>query len=94
MGIFRIILTRTAVKDLKEIRKSGMSTSINRINQIFKELETHPQTGTGKPERLKFKLSGLWSRRINQKDRLIYEIILHEEIVVIYSAKGHYPPNK
>ncbi|WP_343039277.1 type II toxin-antitoxin system YoeB family toxin [Sodalinema gerasimenkoae] len=31
-----------------------------------------PTQGTGKPERLKHQLSGLWSRRISKKDRLIY----------------------
>jgi toxin YoeB len=48
----------------------------------------HPFEGTGKPELLKHNLSGCWSRRINQKDRLIYEVM--EDSVHIQSARGHY----
>ncbi|MGZ3872978.1 MAG: Txe/YoeB family addiction module toxin [Mucilaginibacter sp.] len=48
----------------------------------------HPETGIGRPERLKYQLSGMWSRRINREHRLIYEIA--ENAVFIYSAKGHY----
>jgi len=54
-------------------------------------LEIHPKIGTGNPEQLKYQLSGFWSRRINKKDRLIYEIIEEpENLVVIISALGHY----
>ena len=70
--------------------KSGDKASIKRIKQIFDELEEHPQTGTGQPEQLKHNLSGYWSRRINQKDRLIYRI--DEAIVTVFviSASSHY----
>jgi len=50
----------------------------------------HPETGTGKPERLKFDLSGYWSRRINKKDRLIYFIQNEIVTVTVVSALGHY----
>ncbi|WP_229203339.1 Txe/YoeB family addiction module toxin [Dyadobacter jejuensis] len=49
-----------------------------------------PQTGIGEPKKLKNELSGLWSRRINKKDRLVYEIVESEAIVIILSALGHY----
>ncbi|MGV8878545.1 MAG: Txe/YoeB family addiction module toxin [Sphingobacteriaceae bacterium] len=42
----------------------------------------------GKPEQLKHELSGLWSRRINQEHRLIYEIA--ENIILVHSLKDHY----
>jgi Txe/YoeB family toxin of toxin-antitoxin system len=63
---------------------------LNKIDVIYNELKEHPFTGTGKPEPLKHDLSGLWSWRINQKDRLIYEVI--EDVVTVYvlSAMGHY----
>jgi toxin YoeB len=47
-----------------------------------------PFTGTGKPELLKHKLSGIWSRRINKEHRLIYEV--KDDIVFILSVRGHY----
>jgi toxin YoeB len=57
---------------------------------ILLELENHPTTGTGKPELLKHELSGYWSRRLNKKDRIIYQILEDEVIVVVVSALGHY----
>jgi toxin YoeB len=53
-------------------------------------LYLHPETGTGKPEKLKFELTGYWSRRINKKDRLIYSIEHHIVTVTVVSAVGHY----
>ena len=50
----------------------------------MEELEKHPFTGTGRPEQLKHKLAGNWSRRINQEHRLVYKI-LDEDTVGIYS---------
>ena len=46
-------------------------------------------TGEGKPELLKGDLTGYYSRRINEKERLIYKV-LDENVVEIYSCKGHY----
>ena len=45
-------------------------------------------TGTGKPEPLKHNLSGLWSRRISQKDRVIYRY--DSQYVYIFAIGGHY----
>lgn len=47
-----------------------------------------PGKGTGKPEALKHNLSGLWSRRISQKDRLIYKF--DENYLYIFALGGHY----
>lgn len=57
---------------------------------MLDELLIDPYTGTGQPEQLKHDLQGLWSRRINQKDRLIYDV--QENIVTVYvlSAMGLY----
>jgi len=54
---------------------------------IFNILET-PFEGLGKPEPLKHDAAGHWSRRINDKHRLIYRV--EEEIVVLVSCYGHY----
>jgi toxin YoeB len=54
-------------------------------------LAVNPTIGSGNPEQLKHHLSGFWSRRINKKDRIIYEIIEEpENLVVVVSALGHY----
>lgn len=73
-----------------KIKESGKKRDILKIEKIFLELETHPTTGIGKPEKLKCKDDNVWSRQINKKDRLVYEIIDHEVVVIIISALGHY----
>ena len=45
-------------------------------------------TGIGKPEPLKHNLTGLWSRRISQKDRLIYKY--DDKSIYIFAIGGHY----
>jgi toxin YoeB len=47
-----------------------------------------PAVGTGKPEPLKHGLSGLWSRRLSQKDRLIYRF--DDSAIDIFAIGGHY----
>lgn len=47
-----------------------------------------PATGLGKPEQLRHNLSGLWSKRISQKDRLIYKF--DEQYIYIFAIGGHY----
>ena len=57
--------------------------------RVLKEmLRDDPTAGTGKPEPLKHKLSGLWSRRISQRDRVIYKF--DERYVYIFAIGGHY----
>ena len=57
--------------------------------KILKEmLREDPSQGIGKPEALKHSLSGFWSRRISQKDRLIYKF--DEHYIYIFAIGGHY----
>ena len=90
MGKFTVILSDSAKKDLLAIERSGDRTSIKKVEAIIDELYIHPETGIGKPERLKFELAGYWSRRINKKDRLVYLIENKIITVTVVSAIGHY----
>ncbi len=58
--------------------------------KIIKELIRceDPSVGTGKPEPLKHSLSGFWSRRISQKDRIVYSF--DESSIFIFALGGHY----
>lgn len=57
--------------------------------RILKEMQrSDPSTGLGKPEPLKHVLSGLWSRRLSQKDRVIYRF--DEKTIHIFTIGGHY----
>lgn len=61
---------------------------INRIHALIKEIQRHPFEGTGKPEPLKGDLSGYWSRRIDDKYRLVYRV--EDDEVTIAQCGGHY----
>lgn len=86
---YRIDFTKQAQNDIEYHRKSGNKAILKKINTLLEEIAEHPFTGTGKPEALKYDLTGLWSRRINQEHRLVYEVI-GDIIVIIIAAKGHY----
>lgn len=61
---------------------------LKKINELIKDIQRTPYTGVGKPEPLKFDLSGLWSRRIDREHRLVYQVIGDE--LLIYSCRYHY----
>lgn len=90
MGKYFVEITPDAKKDLKEHFKSGNKATIKKIEKILLELTEFPYQGEGKPEQLKHDFSGYWSRRINQKDRMVYRVEEHIVTVFIVSAMGHY----
>ena len=90
MGMYRIKTTKRADKDLESHKKSGQKILMERIKQIMKELKLHPETGIGKPKKLKHDKKGRWSRHIDDKNRIIYQIKESEVIVIVFSAMGHY----
>lgn len=78
-----------AQEDLKVLSKSEPKTYLKALTLIA-ELYDHHLTGTGKPKQLKGGGGTLWSRRITQKHRLIYEIIETVVHVDVLSTYGHY----
>ena len=85
---YLIKLSNNAELDIIKLRKSGDKQVIKKLNKLLNELREHPETGTGKPERLKY--VNKWSRRINDKHRLIYEIFEEIVVVEVVQAYGHY----
>lgn len=87
-----IIYSSQAIQDLKFWRKSGNKQIQKKINELIMDIIQHPFEGIGKPEPLKNKLSGKWSRRINSEHRLIYEVLSNGNISIlsILSLRGHY----
>ncbi|MBA3692372.1 MAG: Txe/YoeB family addiction module toxin [Acidobacteria bacterium] len=59
-----------------------------RITELIKDIGRNPFSGIGKPEPLKYKLKGLWSRRITDEHRLVYKV--SDEEILIYSCRFHY----
>lgn len=62
--------------------------TLKKINTLLKDIDRNCNEGIGKPEPLIGNLSGFWSRRINEKDRLIYKI--DEYNIYILSCRYHY----
>ena len=62
--------------------------TLKKINTLLKDIDRNGNEGIGKPEPLIGNLSGFWSRRINEKDRLIYKI--DEYNIYILSCRYHY----
>lgn len=58
------------------------------INNLIDECCRNPFKGTGKPEPLKYNLTGLWSRRINREHRLVY--LFESGTIYILSCRYHY----
>jgi toxin YoeB len=61
---------------------------LKKINELIKDVQRTPYEGLGKPEPLKYDLTGLWSRRIDREHRLVYQVI--EDEILIYSCRYHY----
>ncbi|RYE52308.1 MAG: Txe/YoeB family addiction module toxin [Rhizobiaceae bacterium] len=59
-----------------------------RINLLIKEIRRTPFTGIGKPEPLRGRMSGWWSRRINQEHRLVYRQV--DDALLIAQCRHHY----
>jgi len=71
-------------------KRSGNKAIERKIKTFLEELKVHPFSGTGQPEALKHELHGFWSRRINQKDRMIYSVNKEIVTVEVVSAMWHY----
>ena len=62
--------------------------TLKRINDLLKDVQRNPYEGIGKPEPLRENLSGCWSRRIDETNRLVYRI--QDGSLYILACRGHY----
>lgn len=61
---------------------------LKRINELIRDIQRSPYDGIGKPELLRFELSGFWSRRIDHEHRLVYTVAADE--LHILACRFHY----
>ena len=61
---------------------------MRRVNELIKDIDRHPFEGLGKPESLKYNLSGKWSRRIDRQHRIVYQV--ENSTVVFFSFRDRY----
>ena len=78
----------SAIRDIEQCKKSGDEKAIEKITELLKSVKLDYKSGIGKPEPLKGDLSGWWSVRIDEKNRLIFKIENGE--VKVYQCKEHY----
>ncbi len=90
MEKYRVRISKGAEKDLLKLKKSGRKSDIQKVDAFFSEIETTPRSGTGQPEQLKHYDGEVWSRKINKKDRFVYEIYDDEIVIIVVQALGHY----
>lgn len=83
----KILWESTAWEDYLYWQKNDTNT-LKRINTLIKACEGTPYSGIGKPELLKRKLKGYWSRRIDKEHRLVYKA--DNEIITIVQCRFHY----
>ena len=61
---------------------------LKRVNMLINDIRRSPFEGIGKPEPLKGNLSGYWSRRIDEANRIVY--FEKDGIIYVVSCRGHY----
>ena len=83
----KITFSEEAWKDYLYWQMQDRKT-LKKINELLKDIQRTPFDGKGEPEGLRGDLSGKWSRRINQKDRLVYEVT--DGMIEVVQCKGHY----
>lgn len=80
--------TLQAEEDLDFWRKTNNTAVLKKIRQLIEAILQDPYQGIGKPEALKYDLTGCWSRRINKEHRIVYEVF--DNKIIVHSLKGHY----
>ena len=87
--MYHVTYSDEVLKTIAKYKKSNPQ-SYKKLLKLVEELHIHPRTGTGKPEALKGEGGNVFSREINKKDRLVYEIYDEAVHVYVISAIGHY----
>lgn len=83
----KLIFAEQAWEDYLYWQRTDRKT-VKRINALIHDIVRHPFEGIGKPEPLKHGLSGYWSRRINDADRIVYK--LRDNALFIAQLRYHY----
>lgn len=85
-----IVYTPDALEDLEYWKQSGNKQALKKITQLLTAIIVDYKNGIGQPEPLKKNMTGCWSRHIDRKNRLIYEVYEEDQIINVVSLRGHY----
>jgi len=83
----RLIFVDESWEDYQYWQKTDRKI-LKKINSLIKDISRSPFAGIGKPEPLKFKYQGYWSRRIDNEHRLIYKV--RDDEILIAKCRFHY----
>ena len=83
----KLIFAENAWEDYLYWQKTDKKL-LKRINLLIRDITRDPFEGIGKPEPLKYGLSGYWSRRINNEHRIVYKA--ENEAILIAQLRYHY----
>lgn len=83
----KLVFKDTAIRDLEFWSKTNPKI-LKKIDDLLLSMKENPYSGIGKPEALKYELTGYWSRRINKEHRIVYKV--DDDIISIYSLRSHY----
>lgn len=82
-----IVLAETALEHLAYWSKQDPRT-LRRIFELLQAIQREPFSGIGKPEPLKYELSGYWSRRIDDTHRIVCSV--QDDAITVISCRYHY----
>ena len=83
-----IFFAPQAMEDLRHWQKTRNEPVLARIRALLASIQATPYSGIGKPEALRYKLSGCWSRRITREHRLVYRV--NDNRIEVLSLRLHY----
>ena len=80
-------ITENTLKDFRKRVSEDRKMAVH-IFELLKSIKSTPFKGIGKPEPLKYDLTGWWSRRIDRVNRLVYKV--SDDAIIFMSCKHHY----
>jgi toxin YoeB len=83
----RVVFAPDALEDYRYLKQNAPKVA-DKIKRLVDDIISTPHTGLGKPEPLKYSLTGYWSRRINHEHRLVYKV--EGNALYILSCRYHY----
>lgn len=63
-------------------------SSLRRVNRLVDDALRHPTSGIGKPEPLRYGITGAWSRRITDEHRLVY-MVVGDDLIILQARYHH-----
>ena len=86
--MYELDFTEQSQREIAKLRKSD-AQAFKKLKLLLVELREHPYTGTGHPHQLRH-VNGIWSRKLDKKNRIRYMVNDTTIVVLVLSAMRHY----